>query len=205
MIKISLTSLLTYSAKVSRSAKIKFVRETKTNGPYNPAIDHWKQLRDAIKRMHENNLPVESLRDLLEVVSDKKIKTYSRAIKEYIRFVNKNDVKYFSVGKAHWTHSDDLLVSSSPELGLIINGDRYYVKIYYKKKAKDTKVTSRNINSILTLMQVAKKDFEIEPNAKFAVLNLQNGNLMVANSLNPEDLLELEMEADDFINMWNKV
>lgn len=109
------------------------------------------------------------------------------------------------MGKAYWKHSDDLLVSSSPELGLFINGDRYYVKIYYKKKTKDTKVTSRNINSILTLMQVAKKDFDIEPNAKFAVLNLQNGNLIVANSLNPDDLFELEMEADDFINIWNKM
>lgn len=205
MIKISLTSLLTYSAKVSKSAKIKFVRDTKTSGPYSPAIDHWKQLRDAIKKVHEENLPVESLRNLLKVVSDKKIKTYSRAINEYIKFVNKNDIKYFPVGKAYWKHSDDLLVSSSPELGLFINGDRYYVKIYYKKKTKDTKVTSRNINSILTLMQVAKKDFDIEPNAKFAVLNLQNGNLIVANSLNPDDLFELEMEADDFINIWNKM
>lgn len=205
MIKISLTSLLTYSAKVSKSAKIKYVRDTKTGGPYSPAIDHWKQLRDAIKKMHENNLPVESLKELLEVVSQIKIKNYSRAINEYIRFINKNEVVYFPVGKAYWTHSDDLLVSSSPELGLIINGNKYYVKIFYKKKDKDTKVIKRNINSILTLMQLAKKDFEVDPNAKFAVLNLQNGKLIVASPPNPDDVFELEIEADDFINTWNKL
>ena len=102
-------------------------------------------------------------------------------------------------------HSDDLLVSSSPELGLIVNGNKYYVKIFYKKKDKDTKVIKRNINSILTLMQLAKKDFEVDPNAKFAVLNLQNGKLIVASPPNPDDVFELEIEADDFINTWNKL
>lgn len=204
MIAISLTQFLGYTAKVSPSAKIKAVRDIKNAPNYHPATDYWKKLRDAIKNIHENNLPIDDLKLILNTIDKKKVQNYSRAINTYISFVKKNNVEYFQVGKAFWEISDELFVGSNPELGLIINGKKYYVKNYYKKKESNTRVTKKNINSTLTLMQLAKPNFEIDPNATFAVLNLQTGNLIEATPPSKDDILELELEADHFVNTWNR-
>ncbi|EPH94736.1 hypothetical protein D922_01534 [Enterococcus faecalis 06-MB-DW-09] len=204
-INISLTQFLTYSSKVSTSAKIKAVRDMKHSADYHPALDYWKPLRDEIKRLHENNLPIENLSNLLLTIDEKKTKNYTNAINTYIRFVNKNDVSYFKVGKSFWKLSDELFVGSSPELGLIVNGKKFYVKNYYKKKSTDAKVTKRNIQSTLTLMQLADRDFQMEPDSNFAVLNLQNGKIIEAGPLKSEDVLELEVDAQNFVNTWERI
>lgn len=205
MINISLTQFLNYSAKVSTSARINEVKKIKNAPGYSPAIDYWKKLRDKIKYIHENNLPIENLRDLLTTVPPKDFENYSRVISAYIKFINKNEVEYFSVGKAFWEYSDEFFVGSNPELGLIINGKKFYIKNYYKKPEPNTKLTKRNIKSTLTLMQLAKPNFEVDPNAGFAVLNLQNGKLIEGTSPTSSDLLELELDAQQFINMWNRL
>lgn len=204
-INISLTQFLGYSTKVSTSAKIKAVRDIKNSPDYHPAFDYWKPLRDEIKRLHENNLPIENLKDLLTRINEKKAKNFSGAINTYIHFVKKNEVSYFPVGKSYWKLTDDLFVGSSPELGLIVNGKKLYVKIFYKKKSADTKLTKRNIQSTLTLMQLADRDFEMEPDSNFAILNLQNGKLIEASPLQSESILELELDAETFVNTWNRV
>ncbi|MFK4862336.1 hypothetical protein ACI1T5_02305 [Lactococcus petauri] len=204
MIQISLTQFLDYSAKVSTSAKINKVKEIKRSPDYHPAFDYWKPLRDTIKKIHEKGRPIEDLKGLLSTVDEKKVKNYTRAINTYISFVKRNKVEYFPVGKSTWNMNDELYVSSSPELGLIINGKKYYVKNYYKKHDDKTKVILKNINSTLTLMSLSKPNFEIEPDATFAVINFQNGKLIEAKAPSADNLLELEIEAENFINIWNK-
>lgn len=204
-INVSLTQFLTYSSKVSTSAKINAVKEIKNSPGYHPALDYWKPLRDEIKRIHENDLPIENLRNLLLTVNERKVKNYTAAINTYIRFVKKNKVSYFPVGKSFWKLSDDLFIGSSPETGLEINGRKYYVKNYYKKKSADSKITKRNISSILTLMQLSERDFEMEPGSSFAILNLQNGKLIEAEPLKTENVLELEIDAQSFMDIWARV
>lgn len=204
-INISLTQFLNYSSKVSTSAKIKAVKDIKYSADYHPAIDYWKPLRDEIKRIHEKNLPIENLKYLLPTINEKKIKNYTSAINRYINFINKNDVTYFPAGKSFWKLTDELFVGSSPELGLIVNGKKLYVKNYYKKKTSDSKLTKRNINSILTLMQLSEKDFPLTPDENFAILNLQNGKLIEASPLQSESILELEIDAQSFINTWERI
>ena len=204
-INVSLTQFLTYTSKVSTSAKIKAVRDIKNSPGYHPSIDYWKPLRDEIKRLHENNLPIENLNNLLLSINEKKVKNYTGAINTYIQFIKKNDVAYFKTGKSSWKLTDDLFVGASPELGLVVNGKKLYVKVYYKKKSSDAKLTKRNIQSSLTLMQLAEKDFQMEPDSNFAILNLQNGKIIEAGPLRSEDVLELEVDAQNFVTTWNRV
>jgi len=204
-INISLTQFLTYSSKVSTSARINYVRQIKNSPDYHPSIDYWKPLRDEIKRIHENNIPIENLKNLLSIVDEKKVKNYTSLINSYIRFINKNNVEYFPCGKAFWKLSDELFVGSSPELGLIVNGKKYYVKNYYKKKDSDSKITQRNIKSTLTLMQLSDKNFPLEQNSNFAVLNLQNGKLIEAQPLLSESIMELEIDAKSFVDIWSRI
>ncbi|AVI19224.1 MULTISPECIES: hypothetical protein [Listeria] len=202
-IELSLTQFLTYSSKVSTSAKINYVRQVK-NSEYDPSVDYWKKLRDEIKKTHEKNLPIEDLLELPKRVSEKKAKNYQRAVTKYVSFIRKNNASYFPVGKSFWSYSDDLFVRTSPEIGLTIDGKNFLVKNYYKKKDTNTKVTKRNIGSTLTMMQLSEKDFAVD-SSEFSVLNLQNGGLITAKPLMSESVLELELEAQNFVNIWNKV
>jgi len=204
-IKVSLTQFLTYSSKVSTGAKINYVKQIKNSPEYHPGIDYWKPLRDEIKRLHRNNLPIEDLKNLLSKVDDKKIKNYKKAINSYIRFIRKNNVEYFECGKSFWKLSEELFINSSPELGFIIDGKKFYVKNYYKKKSSDTKLTQRNIKSTLTLMQISERDFELDNKSNFAVLNLQNEKLIEAPPLLSESIMELEVDAQSFVDIWSRI
>ena len=204
-VNISLTQFLSFSTKVSTSAKINEIRRIKNAPDYEPATDYWKQLRDEIKRIFEKNLPIETLLSLSDRVSEKKRKNYSRAISKFLLFAKNNELEYFKTGKSFWKLSDDLFVGTSPELGLIVNGKKYYVKNWYKKPANDTKVSQRNIQSALTMMQISDCDFSKKENDQFAVLNLQNGKLIEAKPLLSEAVLELETDARTFVDIWSRV
>lgn len=204
-IYVSSTQFLTYTAKVSTSAKINEVKKIKHAPSYRPSIDYWKQLRDEIKRLHENKSSFEELPNLISKVPEAKQKNYSRAISKYSAFLNSNDVEYFTPGKSYWKLSNELFVRTSPELGLIVNGKKLYVKNWYKKADNNTKITKRNINYSLTMMQLSDRDFKINDNENFAVLNLQTGKIIEASPLVSEAILELKVESDNFVNIWIKI
>lgn len=54
-------------------------------------------------------------------------------------------------------------------------------------------------------MQLAEKEFQMEPDSNFAILNLQNGKIIEAGPLKSEDVLELEVDAQNFVTTWNRV
>ncbi|EME8192912.1 hypothetical protein LXE15_001387, partial [Enterococcus faecium] len=114
-------------------------------------------------------------------------------------------VEYFECGKSFWKLSEELFINSSPELGFIIDGKKFYVKNYYKKKSSDTKLTQRNIKSTLTLMQISERDFELDNKSNFAVLNLQNEKLIEAPPLLSESIMELEVDAQSFVDIWSRI
>ncbi|EME3512145.1 hypothetical protein Q7177_002760, partial [Enterococcus faecium] len=120
-------------------------------------------------------------------------------------FIRKNNVEYFECGKSFWKLSEELFINSSPELGFIIDGKKFYVKNYYKKKSSDTKLTQRNIKSTLTLMQISERDFELDNKSNFAVLNLQNEKLIEAPPLLSESIMELEVDAQSFVDIWSRI
>lgn len=205
-INMSLTQFLTFSTKVSTSAKINYIKEVKNDSDYHPAKDYWKPLRDEIKRIHENGLPIETLDNLIERTTDeKKLKNYIAAVKTYKRFINSNEVEYFQTGQAFWKLRDDLYVNASPEFGLIINGEPMLMKNNYKKRSTTNKIDKRNINATLTLMQLAEKNFSVPKNQKYCVFNFQNGKVIESSPLRSESILELEMDAEFILNIWDQV
>lgn len=206
-VTISLTQFVTFSTKVSTSAKINFVRGYKYDDGYHPGKDYWKPLRDEIKKIHEQNLPIENLKNLVPTIPETKGKraNFQKAVNTYIKFVNSHNVEYFPVGKATWQLRENLIVNASPEIGLIVDGQRYFIKNYYKKKNNTNKIDSRNIQASLTLMQLALKDYNVEPIDKFAILNFQTGKLIESKPLTPDHGLELQVDAEFFLNVWDAI
>ncbi|RBP23383.1 hypothetical protein DET55_109131 [Bacillus mycoides] len=109
-IKVGLTQFLDFTLK-SSAAKTNFVKNLKSQPEYQPAFDYWKQLRDTVIKFHQNELPFECFKTLVQTVDQKKKQNYIDVIKQYKKFIKNNDVSWFDPGKSHWI-SDNLIVCS---------------------------------------------------------------------------------------------
>lgn len=125
-------------------------------------------------------------------------------LNKLLHFVNENKVSFFDVQKSYWNYNDQLRISASPELGVVTNsGEKYLLKNSYTIKKDDEKLLKRNILPTLTLMNIANDNPNIS-DATPAVLNLRNGKLIKSNS-NLVDTVELEVDAQQIIDIWNKI
>ncbi|MFS7427048.1 hypothetical protein CKN96_05910 [Carnobacterium maltaromaticum] len=200
---LSLSQFMNFSTKKSPSARLKAVKDAKYGDDYHPGRDYWKKLRDEIKRIHEKDLPIEDLKNILFDVPKDREANYRKNINSYISFVKKNNVTYFPVGKAIWTFDETISVNANPELGLIINGVPHLVKNHYKKS--DGSVSKQTIKTTLTAMQIATSEFVVPENAVYSVLNLQNKQLYSSQGIIDDDLMLLQSEAIQLSYMWNNV
>ncbi|EJS68158.1 MULTISPECIES: hypothetical protein [Bacillus cereus group] len=199
-IKVSLTQFLDFTLK-SSAAKTTFVKNLKSQPEYQPIFDYWKQLRENVIKFHQNKLPFECFETLVQTVDQKKKQNYIDVIKQYKKFIKNKDISWFDPGKSHWI-SDDLIVRSSPELGLLINDEPHLIKLFFKGKRE--RIDKYNINSTLTLLN--ESTFSNEHNdVNYTVLNIQKNRMFTNNSINNEHLIALESEANQFCYIWNKM
>lgn len=203
MIGVSLTQFIDFTLKGSGTAKANHVRKVKYDSEYSPATDYWKQLRDSLKHVHQNNLPVENLLGLLDEVNEKKKENYKKSINQYISFAKNKQINYFDTGSSYWSFNNELTVRSSPEIGLEIDGTPYLLKVYYK--GSKNKVDVHKVKSALTLMDCSKRDFVPPNGAITSLLNLNNKKLYESNGANKSLLLALEGDAAQFVYLWNNL
>lgn len=201
-VKISLTQFIHFKAAVSTGARASVVKRIKENN-YSPAIDYWFDLRHLIQQFSEGKISLEQLNTSVENESQRKRSNYQKAVKRFSNFVLKNNVSFFPVSQSLWSYSG-LTIATSPELGMNINGSKSLVKIFYNVKKPDEKVTKRNIMPMLALFDISNKASLHSTQA--GLLNLQNGKLLTPdNSKLNTNLLELEIDAKNFLNFWEMV
>ena len=199
-IKVSLTQFLDFTLKGS-AAKTTFVKNLKSQPEYQPIFDYLKQLRETVTKFHQNELPFERFETLVQTVDQKKKQNYIDVIKQYKKFIKNKDISWFDPGKSLWI-SDDLIVRSSPELGLFINDEPHLIKLFFKGKRE--RIDKYNINSTLTLLN--ESTFSNEHNdVNYTVLNIQKNRMFTNNSINNEHLIALESEANQLCYIWNKI
>jgi hypothetical protein len=137
----------------------------------------------------------------VQTVDQKKKQNYIDVIKQYKKFIKNKDVSWFDPGKSYWI-SDDLIVRSSPELGLLINDEPHLIKLFFKGKKE--RIDKYNINSTLTLLN--ESTFSNEHNdVNYTVLNIQKNRMYTNNSINNDHLIALESEANQLCYIWNKM
>lgn len=201
-ISVGLTQFLDFTLKGSGASKTNFVRKVKYQSDYHPAFDYWKQLRDEIKRIHEKGLALSTLDSLIEKVEKKKQKNYQEAIKQYKKFLKGKDVEWFETGKSHWAF-DNLVVRSTPEIGLKIDGEPHLIKLYFK--GKNERIDRHNIQSTLTLMSHSNSSVDFPKTCCHTVLNVQRNRLHSLSEVNEDLLVSLEGDAYQFIYLWSRV
>ena len=197
--KIGLTQFISYTLKTS-SGQLSEVRKIKYQNEYNPAGDYYKNLREGIIKYHSEKKPLEFLYDLPNKVDPKKQPKYHALIKGYKRFLGRKDIVWFNPPKAIWSY-EELVVRSSPELGLILNGQPYLIKLHFK----DVAISKKASKDILTLMAHSSYDRELPHNIKFAILDIHKSKLLSTDDFKSDDLLILESHAHQFLYLWDKI
>ncbi|WP_129125930.1 hypothetical protein [Geomonas oryzae] len=171
MRKMSLTDFVDVVSK-SGTPKATKVRSVINRPKYSPATDFYKPLRDRITDTHQNNLPKASLYKLKQLLTDeKKIKNYPAAIEGYTAWWGNKTLKWFEPANDTFERHG-VSVSVNPELGLLINGVPYLIKLYFKAD----ELTKNRIGIATHLMEECLRPHCSEGEI-MAVLDVRNGKL----------------------------
>lgn len=132
---VNLFDFVQFASK-SGGPKLTKAREIKKSAviPYDPKKDFYKPLRDHMIETHTKGLPKGNLDKLLPALQDiKKIKNYPAVIDAYKKWWGSRQLTWFKPASARFQlHGFDIPVS--PELGLVIGGSRYLVKLYMRSE-----------------------------------------------------------------------
>jgi hypothetical protein len=126
------------------------VRQIKNRAPYQPATDFYRTLRSSIVSIHANGKDRGALNGIVPSLADaKKIGNYQDIVDGYRKFWGKKRIDWFDPPRGTYTHAGiDVLVN--PELGLIIDGKRVIIKLYFKSD----EITKARIELVPVLMEV---------------------------------------------------
>jgi len=200
MINLSFTQFLNFAVK-SGASRISVVRNIKNADDYHPGRDYWKEFRDAVRKMHSNNLPAESLDNLLKTVSDRKKDNYRKVINKYKSFIKGKDIEWFDPPKASY-NVGDLKINVNHELGLYINGIPYIIKLLISKDASEYAL-QKNLKTTLALSNIATEYLELPKGCRRAVLDVQRNKLHDSDHPSREEVILLNNEMLFFQNVYN--
>jgi hypothetical protein len=131
MPRISLTDFVDIVSK-SGTPKATKVAQIKNRPDYEPAVDFYKPLREFIVDHHKRALPKFASAEALASIADpKKMTNYPEAIDGYRRWWGNKALEWFDTPVGTFSsHGVDVVVN--PELGLVVNGRSYVIKLYFK-------------------------------------------------------------------------
>ena len=169
MRKLSLTTFVDIVAASGTSKATKAIRALKDD-EYHPAKDFYKQLRERIIDLHQNDKDKKYLRRLMFQVTDrKKINHYSTLIDQYSKWIGNKKMKWFNPPQGEYG-TKDLIIRVNPELGLKIKGKDYVIKLYFKSDS----LSKNKADIILGILEGTLNSHEI-----MAVLDIRKGKLFV--------------------------
>jgi hypothetical protein len=204
MPEITLTTFLDF-VNAAGSPKITVVRKAKKQylEGYKQSFDYWKRLRDAIIKMHSEELPRSSLDKFLAEFAQEKNDTakaahYKECIDGYKKWLGKKQVAWIGTATKTW-ESGGLQVRVNPELGLKVGDKDYFIKLYWKR----VDLPKLRAGTMLHLMQTAITA-PTSPRIS-GILDVSRGKLLetVAAVAGLDALLAAE--AQSFTSIWNQI
>ncbi|MNK97980.1 hypothetical protein D3C87_1183310 [compost metagenome] len=171
MPRITLTDVVDVISK-SGTPKATKVSQIKYRQSYSPQTDFYKALREGIVSVHQNGHPKQKLGDVLKFLTDeKKLKNYPKAILGYEKWWGKKNIMWSAPFSATYSYQD-IDIGINPELGLVIDGEPYLVKLYLK----DESLQKLRIDIVLALMESALSGGAVA-DCKMAVLDVRSSKL----------------------------
>ncbi|MCZ7664805.1 MAG: hypothetical protein M5U22_18630 [Thermoleophilia bacterium] len=134
MPRISLTDFVDIVSK-SGTPKATKVIQVKNRPKYEPAVDFYKPVRDFIVDAHRTGEPKSILAAALDSITDpKKLGNYPDVVTGYRKWWGSKALVWFD-SPAGIFGARGIEVVVNPELGLIVNGQRHLIKLYFKANA----------------------------------------------------------------------
>jgi len=199
MAKISLTDFVDFVIK-SGTPKLTKVRQIKERGEYSPAFDFWKGLREGIIEYHTSGSTNKKLLDNISKQNDeKRAASYPSRVNAYKIFLGRKEVTWFDPPSEVWSNAG-LQVSVNPEIGLLIKGTPYIIKLYFK----DEPLSKSRVDTVLFLMESALKT-KAKRNSVMGVLDVLNSKLITPKPHHSDLSILLLGEAQSFVTMWEKI
>jgi hypothetical protein len=118
---------------------------------------------------------------------------------EAIKFLGRKKTEWFQPPSTIWCYKE-LKVKMNPELGIILNNDKYIIKLYFK----DTPIEKRYVDVLLWMMEQTLCD-GIYKGYKCALLDVERSKLHYQKVTEPGLATILESEADYLLNLWNSL
>lgn len=204
-IEISLTDFVGFVNKMG-NAKLNHVKTIKERPEYEPYMDFYKAIREAIINLHKKKQKKEVLDDVLRYLThENKMKCYPDIVTEYKKFLDKKKFDWIKPPKKDWKIGK-LTIAVNPELGLEEkkrdgSSNFYIIKLYFKDEA----LKKAQANQILTLMEMQLRDKVKEPEIEFAILDVRRNKFHVKDNHELKELPLLQGEAQSFATIWDNI
>lgn len=204
-IEISLTDFIGFVNKMG-TAKQNHVKSIKERRDYEPYMDFYKPIREAIIKLHKKKQPKETLDNVLaELTDEKKKNCYPEIIAGYKKFLGRKNFDWIKPPKKEWTIGN-ITITVNPEIGVEEkkkdgNSHFYIIKLYFK----DDPLKKAQADQILTLMEMQLRNKVKEPEVKFAILDIRRSKLHVKKDNSLTELPLLQGEAHSFATMWDNL
>lgn len=204
-IKISLTDFVGFVNKMG-NAKLNHVKAIKERSKYEPYMDFYKMIREAIIKLHKRKQKKELLDEVLEELMDSKKKScYPEIVAGYKKFLGRRQFEWITPPKKDWKIGN-ITITVNPEIGLEEKkrdgtSNFYIVKLYFKEDV----LKKSQADQILTLMEMQLRSKVKEPEVKFAILDVRNSKFHVKKDHDLKELPLLEGEAHSFATIWDKL
>jgi len=200
MIKLSLTDFMDIASK-SGVQKARAVIAIKSRPQkYERATDFYGPLREHIIEIHKKKRSKKALDDVLSrIVDKKKLGNYPLVIDGYKRWWGRKTLQWFEpISKPYSAHQ--VSININPELGLIINGVPYLIKLYFKKAplAKDRD------GIIVQLMEMTLRS-GCENNAIMSVLDTRHSKIVPYEYSSPVNKAMIDAELGYIANLWTAI
>lgn len=189
---ISLTVFLDFVAR-SGLQKLRAVQSWYANGDYAVERDVYKRVRESIVALSRDGAHPKVLDQTLVGVTDKnKLKHFPPIIDGYRvfhgSFYGASPVEWIAPPGGVWTRNGTS-VSVNPELGLLMDGTLYVVKLYFKAE----KLKANRVQIITHLMKQSLGN-KLPEKAVVGVLDVRRAKLVVP-TVSPDIDLQLDGEA----------
>ena len=186
MISISISQFISVSTKQGISAQQKEVDRIK-NKEYSPGMDYWKPIRDELSKVLKREHTFDSFNSIVKnaTVKRNKRENYHKAAIRLKNFFSQHS--YECLDNHHtqtfWYYPNgDLQVRVAPEFNIKIDGQKYFLRVHYRLKKADERMTMKTIGPSLLLLDEATKNVR-DADTKGAILNLQNQKLITLDDV----------------------
>ncbi|KIT14246.1 hypothetical protein [Jannaschia aquimarina] len=169
MISVSFTKFLDFIAQSGEPKATTALQAWRQgNTPYDAKTDYHKRVREKL-RNYERSGVAPDWEEFINAQNEKKQKNFRETIDCYLKWRSKQGTVSWIDPPTASIDTTEFRVSINPEMGLVIDGDRYAIKLFLRK-AKLSKLKAQ-VAGLMMRNALA----EYNPDMKFAVFDVKAG------------------------------